>query len=261
VLKDILQHLAENVEDKRDFDSFKEMQNAARKLGKALCVAIRLHKNEAGHKIFDFRNKNVRFSRFRPGELGDWLFSDVIKYKNTSLLYQALGENCSGEPVQTAHGLRMRYNICSQYNEPLYTRGSAEMCDMLLKDQTLDPNYDDGKTPLRYALEKRRYDIARVLIENGARVDAVPRYTTDKATALWGAAKNGHVKDVEFLLRHGANPDYPGGVKDSPITVTRRHKKCQFLLLKVRNHGKDYLDLPNLWDIYDRETYEGICYG
>jgi ankyrin repeat protein len=65
------------------------------------------------------------------------------------------------------------------------------MWDRLLKNGTLDANEAfSGKTPLMYALGRRRYDIASVLIENGALVDAVLG-TTDELTALWHAANKG----------------------------------------------------------------------
>jgi hypothetical protein len=82
MLEKILQYLVENVKGKRDSGSWKDMRKAAEKIGKALCVAIRLHKNIAANMLFDFRNKNTLFAQFSPGELGHWLFNDAVRHRN-----------------------------------------------------------------------------------------------------------------------------------------------------------------------------------
>lgn len=52
ILERILEYLVENVKGKRDSGSWKNMRNTAQKIGKALCMAIRLQKNVAEKPTF-----------------------------------------------------------------------------------------------------------------------------------------------------------------------------------------------------------------
>ena len=77
---------------------------------------------------------------------------------------------------------------------------------LVLKDGIVGPDkVYFNKTPLQYALQRRRYDIAHILIENGAAIDGI---TPEGHTILWLASNEGHSKDVEFLLNQG--PEYGG---------------------------------------------------
>ncbi|KAH8644966.1 hypothetical protein IG631_02430 [Alternaria alternata] len=254
MLERILKYLVENVKGKRDFGSWKDMQDAAQKIGKALCMAIRLHKNVAGNLLLDFRDKNELFARFAPDELGNWLVKDAIKYCNIGLLYRVLEVDHPGFIAHVEGGSNGYYCLSSQTMETLYRRGRTEIWRMLLEDGVVGPNKVClDKTPLQHALQRGRYDIAHILIENGAAIDGI---TPEGHTILWLASNEGHLKDVEFLLNHGADPNSRGKGGISAISAARSSgyfSKCLFLLEAVRDHGKEYLKRPDPWNVYEFE--------
>jgi ankyrin repeat protein len=93
-----------------------------------------------------------------------------------------------------------------------------------------------------------------MLIENGAAIDSI---TPNGSSALWQAANDGYVQDVEFLLNHGADPSSCGKNGKSAIaTVPTEYGKCRFLLETVRDRGKEQLKSSNLWDAYESEIFE-----
>jgi hypothetical protein len=124
---------------------------------------------------------------------------------------------------------------------------------LVLRYGVIGPNkVNFDKTPLQCALQRRRYDITLILIENGAEIDSI---TPDGNNVLWKAANDGHVKDVEFLLDHGADPDSYGEDGESAIAAadSKRYRKCSFLLETVRDHGKEDLKRSDLWKTYRNE--------
>jgi hypothetical protein len=129
-LERIFEYLLDNVKGKRDSGSWKDMRNVARKVGKALCIAIRLHKNVAGNMLFDFRDKNELFAKFAPVELGDWLVNDAIMYCNTALLYRALEIDNPGFIAHVKDGSKSHYSLDRQAMETLYRRGGIEIWNL-----------------------------------------------------------------------------------------------------------------------------------
>jgi len=63
-----------------------------------------------------------------------------------------------------------------------------------------------GWTALHYAAASGDNDIARLLLDHGARVDAVSPPASGAYTPLMMAAREGHEDSARFLLEHGANP-------------------------------------------------------
>ena len=64
---------------------------------------------------------------------------------------------------------------------------------------------DNGMTSLHYASTRGHLELASLLLEKGANVDAA---TTDEGyTALMRATERGHVNTVQLLLASGANKD------------------------------------------------------
>jgi ankyrin repeat protein len=68
-----------------------------------------------------------------------------------------------------------------------------------------------GWTALHYAAAGGDNDIAALLIERGARVDAVSPAASGAYTPLMMAAREGHQDSALFLLEHGANPMLKNG--------------------------------------------------
>jgi ankyrin repeat protein len=65
-----------------------------------------------------------------------------------------------------------------------------------------------GRSPLHWAAQFGRADVAEVLIRFRAEVG---RPAADGATPLHWAAQEGHSEVIRLLLGHGARPDVPDG--------------------------------------------------
>lgn len=70
-------------------------------------------------------------------------------------------------------------------------------CDVNLRDSA------NGQTPLYYAAQENKLHIARLLIKNGAEVDAIQTNTLQ--TPLHAAVGSGNVELVKLLLNNGAD--------------------------------------------------------
>jgi len=78
-----------------------------------------------------------------------------------------------------------------------------------------DPQ-DIVNNALVYACIHNQIDAARLLIEKGAQVNAIPPGFDYSGTALHYAALNGHRSTVEFLIQQGAEVD----IKDTKVNST-----------------------------------------
>ena len=65
----------------------------------------------------------------------------------------------------------------------------------------LSRNYADGMTPLLYACKWNNFEIARLLVENGANVNS---RAVDGSTVLTIASTNGNNEMYNYLIEHGA---------------------------------------------------------
>jgi hypothetical protein len=64
-----------------------------------------------------------------------------------------------------------------------------------------------------YACMQNQIEAAKLLLQKGANIDAIPPGFDYSGTALHNAAVRGHREMVEFLIEHGANPN----VKDTKV--------------------------------------------
>ena len=244
MLRKILKYVVDNVKRKPEAKTWKEMRSAARQIGEALGMAVRLHKNVAVNTLFDFREANEPFARFMPKYLDDRLLICAIECTNTAVLYRAWGVNNPGGVAHVKEGAKTHYRLDSISMERLYERGGIRLWSMLLKDGVVGPNeVCSEKTPLQHALQRRRYDIAHILIRSGAAIDAI---TPNGSSVSWKAVKDGYgsAKDVEFLLDHGADPYSVGKNGKSALAVARptRNCKCSLLLMQAIDRRKGGLD-------------------
>ena len=239
MLRKILKYVVDNVKGKPEAKTWKDMRSAARQIGEALCMAVRLHKNVAANTLFDFRDANESFARSMSWFFGDRLLNSAIDSTNTAVLYRVLGVDNPGVVAHVKEGSKTHYPIDSISMEILYKRGGIVFWRMLLKDGVVGPNeLCSDKTPLQHALKRRRYDIARMLIKSGAVVDNI---TPDGSNVLWQAAKDGFAKDVEFLLDHGADPNSVGKDGKSALAAAEsgQYGKCRFLLRQAIDQRKE----------------------
>jgi ankyrin repeat protein len=73
-------------------------------------------------------------------------------------------------------------------------------------------------TPLHSAVAARRPEIARILLSNGADVNALDGV---KSTPLYAAAFGGQIEMVRLLLEHGADINAPGADGLTPLMIAR----------------------------------------
>jgi len=73
----------------------------------------------------------------------------------------------------------------------------------------------EGVTPLMFAAENGHTKIVKLLVNKGADINIVPKYS--KVTPLIAAVKNNHVEIVEFLLKNNANANDIDEVMQTPL--------------------------------------------
>jgi hypothetical protein len=247
---DCITHTIQGMPKAGDWTS---MRMVAGKIGDALSVAIRMHRNVAAHMIFDFLENNVELRKSASSYLGECLFKDAVQYGNNTLLYRTLDFDQVNGSVRKEKASKQRYELKSEYVDSVLSVGKAKTLVMLLQDGHLDPNQGRDTTLAYHALTYGRPDLARILLENGADVDAPAKRSAGK-TALWHAVSCGNQRTVEMLLSFGADPDCVD-VK-SPLGTAESGQvcPCEFLLRKVKENGKEYLERANLWDVYVEEA-------
>ena len=81
-----------------------------------------------------------------------------------------------------------------------------------------------GKTLLHEAVESRRLDIVKVLLDKGADVNAV---SNANDTALHIAATNGDTDIINLLLSRNADIKKLDGIQRSPMETARAYKRIR----------------------------------
>jgi hypothetical protein len=208
---------------------------------KALESAIRMHKDDAGHMLFDAVEGAMELRSSLPSGLGEWLYKDAIRYDSVSLIYRTL--DLLRRPLQGTKrpfGPVDRYKLDNKKTGFLFRFGTTAMFTRLLSDGHLDPNGDRlGHTLLSEALRFRRRDIALLLLKHGADVNRVS--ASSGVTALYHATTGAFYQDVLLLLKHGADPNFPKDPSKSPLQKAEKFcfNKTLFLLRKgVRKSGQ-----------------------
>jgi ankyrin len=91
-----------------------------------------------------------------------------------------------------------------------------------------------GQTPLHLAAKQGNSELIRLLLEQGAVVDAAENAAG--YTPLHTAAAQGHADLCELLIRYGADPDAVTGDLDSPLhlAIAKGQTGVVRVLLKYR---------------------------
>ena len=84
-----------------------------------------------------------------------------------------------------------------------------------------------------YACMQNHVEAAKVLLQKGADIDAIPPGFDYSGTALHNAALRGHREMVEFLIEQGANPN----AKDTKVNST-----CGWAEYGGHHELKNYLE-------------------
>ena len=97
----------------------------------------------------------------------------------------------------------------SKGQTPLYAAADDEFFsyEKLLLNYKANPNIfpKEDKSTLMLAVKSKNLELVKLLVEKGAKVNALSNYS--KETALFEAAEENNYEIVKYLLEHGANPN------------------------------------------------------
>ena len=119
-------------------------------------------------------------------------------------------------------------------------QGHAEVVRLLLEhwmwEYSADGRDDYGTTALMYAAAAGDLEMARLLLENGAPINA---QTDVGTTALMFAAAFGHVEVVRFLVENGADIHIQNGYNYTALSLAeeRGHQEVVDFLRSVEDAG------------------------
>ncbi|USP73443.1 hypothetical protein yc1106_00717 [Curvularia clavata] len=244
----ILRGLLKSLEDIGTSEASGKTSRIALGVSNALRLAIRLHKIKAANVIFNFivRYQELYLSTWKY--LEDAALKDCMKQGNFALLRRALHHKFMCFVPSTTY-LAKNWVLSPGEYEDLYQCGHTKLLQFLLSHKIVNPNIHNSGiqcrtdiTPLMMALRSKRYDLAQVLVQNGADVNAKSKHGRGD-TALIFAAERGFYEDVHFLLCNGANIAPTGKQEDDALWVATQNswRKCEWILKKATRKGIDYI--------------------
>jgi uncharacterized protein len=118
-----------------------------------------------------------------------------------------------------------------------------------------------GETPLFNATESKNYEISKLLLENGANVDAAN--FEEGTTSLMNSSYNNDTETTKLLLEHNANPDLVNKFGDTALHMACRggYTEIVKLLLKYKadpNIENNFLGANTPLKLALREGHEEI---
>lgn len=223
----------------------------------AFISAMRKGQKKTAHLLFDAIDQG-RIER--GGEWARRLWYRCVKYQDMGILRRIPVLMVKKWLAQEHH---YPFGHMSSPMEILLREGSCSVLRALLEDKMFGPNEWDVVTPLTLAILNHRYDLARVLLQYGAHIDAVPSFGK-QVTTLWHAAKEGFVgggserlPGICFLLKHGANPDIYGDWRSPLRAAEKGWPDVYFLLRQAKEFGVDVALRPETWEKYEK-TKSGL---
>lgn len=104
--------------------------------------------------------------------------------------------------------------------------GKADLVEsILMRDiTTKDAVDDDGYTPLHRAAYSNHVDVAKILVQYGANVNARTEY---EWTPLHSAVKWSNAETAAFLLQHGADVNALSQGKQTPLHIASTVSNCR----------------------------------
>ena len=115
-----------------------------------------------------------------------------------------------------------------------------------LNDPNIKINYIDSynKTALHYAVENNDYDMAKLLLENGANPNVRNNYS--RRTPILLAIDNNNYDMVELLLDHDSNPNRIGLHKDRNVLQNALRKNANNEIVKLIASKIKNINNPNV---------------
>lgn len=140
---------------------------------------------------------------------------------------------------------------CFSTLHSLCEKGMAEEIKAIVSKKVNMYLYDNSmNTPLHIACKYSRYDICKLLIENGADV-LINTMNEEGYTPFHYACEYGNMAICELLLKHGADLEIQNGLHQTPIIIASLNNNkhiCRLLQL----HGANifHKDIHNKTSIY-----------
>eukprot|EP00792_Barthelona_sp_PAP020_P006697 TRINITY_DN3058_c1_g3_i1.p1 TRINITY_DN3058_c1_g3~~TRINITY_DN3058_c1_g3_i1.p1 ORF type:complete len:281 (+),score=54.78 TRINITY_DN3058_c1_g3_i1:577-1419(+) len=140
----------------------------------------------------------------------------------------------------------MAYLIYPDGQSPLHwlsSEGLIEDLKLTIKknDWKIDCRDKEERTPLYYAAWTNHVNCIKLLLDNGADINAVKQ---GGYTALYIACQRNYVEAVEYLLKRGANINTLDRDKGTPLYIAIQERNHQIISLLL-NYGAN----PNISDI------------
>jgi len=148
------------------------------------------------------------------------------KYGNSALVY-AIQEN--SQKVFTYLSQSTDFNVNNENNSgenPLMMAafmGNAKLVKFLVENRKAFVN-KDGWSPIHYAVISGDLEIVSILINAGAKIDAL---SPNESTPLMYAARYGHIRVVKLLLDKGADLSAVNNQDLTPIDFAKMYNQSE----------------------------------
>lgn len=157
-------------------------------------------KSPAGEEIRKIARKH--YDSITSAEVGPMTFGTLFK---AGVIFIAVVLIVVLSSMLVPYVKQMRLGLGYELVEALEHERFDEARDLIIKKKGIDRVDEYNQSPLILALQKRKPDLARLLIEAGANVNIESK--TIYRTALQIATQSGDLETVRLLLAKGALPD------------------------------------------------------
>lgn len=189
------------------------------------------------------------------------LLVDAVKENNTAKAHHALtrygNESADFIKDEQKHGeMKTLLHISAD-------KGNLEITEMLIellirkeKKNNISAKDNIEQTPLHIAASKytpHHYKIARLLIENGADINAIDSIGE---TPIFGAVKANNIKMVKLLIENGSNPHRKNNTKNSILHYAAEMPKDNYKMFEYLLSLKRF-DSTGLFKNIDSQNDDG----
>ncbi|WP_303318540.1 ankyrin repeat domain-containing protein [Flavivirga abyssicola] len=210
-------------------------------------------KNKASEKAISFikQNSEVLNLEDENGSSGlmiiaysglDKVFEQAIELKKTFSFHEAIV--CGKKDLVEDYLVKSNSNLINTYSNDGFTPLSlaaffnqTEIAKSLIKlgaNPNLSAKNPSKVNALHAAIAKENYELCKLLIENGANVDAVQM---QNVTALHSAVHRGNLDLIKLLIENNASIDSKMDNGDTALIIAKRegHENIEAYLLDKQN--------------------------